>query len=172
MTTETSDTNQILSKTNDAISEIAELMSAVEERNVNTVPYEGSWTSPQLLRHLTRSMIGMNRAMQASGKPADRDPGERIEQLRGIFLDFSKTFNRPDFTAPEVRDYQKEQAVEEFKRAFDKLSESARHANLNELVDLPPLGPITKLEILHFVLYHTQRHLHQMRKICGALKNK
>ena len=43
-------------------------------------------------------------------------------------------------------------------------------ANLTDMVDNLPLGAITKLEILHFVLYHTQRHLHQMKKICDALK--
>ena len=37
--------------------------------------------------------------------------------------------------------------------------------------NLPVFGEITKLELLHFVLYHTQRHIHQLKKILAAISN-
>jgi len=42
--------------------------------------------------------------------------------------------------------------------------------NANELITGLPLGPITKLEIIHFIFYHFQRHLIQMKRITEALK--
>jgi len=172
MATEALDTTGILSATSDAISQITDLMSAVDEDKVNTVPYEGSWTAPQLLRHVTKSINGMTRAMQMEAKPAKRDPSERIDELKKIFLDFSKKLTQPDFIVPEERVYQKQSAIEELNKSFSRFKESAAGANLDDLIEGLPLGPITKLEIIHFVLYHTQRHLHQMKKICEALKNK
>ena len=59
--------------------------------------------------------------------------------------------------------------MQELKLAFNKLKENERKTDLTSLVEGLPLGPITKLEILHFSLYHTQRHLHQMKKIVAAL---
>ena len=172
MATQTLDTNEILAETSDAISQIADLMSAVDEDKVNTVPYEGSWTAPQLLRHVTKSINGMTKALQMDAKPAERDPGERIEQLQKIFLDFSRKLTQPDFIVPEERIYEKQSSIEELNQSFDRFKENVVSTNLNDLVEGLPLGPITKLEIIHFVLYHTQRHLHQMKKICAALKNK
>jgi len=172
MATEALDTTEILAATSDAISQITDLMSAVDEDKVNTVPYEGSWTTPQLLRHVTKSINGMTRAMQMEAKPAKRDPSERIDELKKIFLDFSKKLTQPDFIVPEERIYEKQSSIEELNKSFSRFKESAAGANLDDLIEGLPLGPITKLEIIHFVLYHTQRHLHQMKKICEALKNK
>ena len=172
MATEALDTTGILSAISDAISRITDLMSAVDEDKVNTVPYEGSWTAPQLLRHVTKSINGMTRAMQMEAKPAKRDPSERIDELKKIFLDFSKKLTQPDFIVPEERIYEKQSSIEELNKSFSRFKESAAGANLDDLIEGLPLGPTTKLEIIHFVLYHTQRHLHQMKKICEALKNK
>jgi len=165
-------TNEVLSAAADAINEINHLMASVDETKVNTVPYDGSWTAPQLLRHVTKSINGMTKAMQMNAKPADRDPGERIEQLKYIFLDFSKKLTQPEFIIPEEKVYEKQSSIDELSGSFNQFKEAAVNANLNDLIEGLPLGPITKLEIVHFVLYHTQRHLHQMKKICAALLNK
>jgi len=172
MTTKTLDTNETLSATADVISELTDLMLSVEEAKVNTIPYDGSWTAPQLLRHVTKSINGMTKAMHMDAKPAERNPGERIEELKKIFLNFSKKLTQPDFIVPEELIYEKQSSIEELNKSFNRFKESADNANLDDLVEGLPLGPITKLEIIHFVLYHTQRHLHQMKKICEALKNK
>jgi len=172
MTTKTLDINETLSATADAISELTDLMLAVDEDKINTIPYDGSWTAPQLLRHVTKSINGMTKAMHMDAKPAERNPGERIEELKKIFLNFSKKLTQPDFIVPEELIYEKQSSIEELNKSFNRFKESAVNANLDDLVVGLPLGPITKLEIIHFVLYHTQRHLHQMKKICEALKNK
>jgi hypothetical protein len=172
METKVVNSNEIISATAGAINEMNNLMASVDENKVNTVPYEGSWTAPQLLRHVTKSINGMTKALQMDTKPAERDPGERIEQLKNIFLDFSKKLTQPEFIVPEERIYEKQSSIDELSQSFNQFKEAAGNANLNDLVEGLPLGPITKLEIVHFVLYHTQRHLHQLKNICAALENK
>lgn len=170
MLTGTLSVNEILSETADTISQLTDLLSKVEDNKINTIPYEGSWTAPQLLRHVTKSINGMTKVMSIDAKKAERNPGERIEQLKAIFLDFSKKLNQPEFIIPEEWIYEKQSSIEELNMSFARFKESVSNATLDELVENLPLGPITKLEIVHFVLYHTQRHLHQMEKICTALK--
>lgn len=172
MATETLETSEILSATSVAIGELTDLMSGVDENKVNTIPYEGSWTAPQLLRHVTKSINGMTRALQMDATPATRNPSERTDELKKIFLDFSKKLTQPEFIVPEERVYEKQSAIEGLNKSFGRFKESAAVAKLDDLVEGLPLGPITKLEIIHFVLYHTQRHVFQMKKICEALKDK
>ncbi|HEX3023797.1 MAG TPA: DinB family protein [Chitinophagaceae bacterium] len=171
MTTEPLNTNETIDATADAITALTKLMSEVDEYKVNTIPYPNSWTAPQLLRHVTKSINRMTKVMLTKAKQTDRDPGERIIQLKTLFLDFSKKLTQPDFIIPEEEIYKKQTSINELKTSFNKFKESINNANLNELVEGLPFGPVTKLEIVHFVLYHTQRHLYQMKKICEALKN-
>ena len=56
--------------------------------------------------------------------------------------------------------------------ADKKLKDAAHAANLPELLNLPPIGELTKLELLHFVLYHTQRHIQQLKNILQKKKQK
>ena len=172
MAIETADKNEIITAINDAVSELIDLMSSVENDKINMVPYEGSWTASQLLRHVTKSISGMAKAMDMDAKQTDRNPGERIEQLKTVFLDFSKKMKSPEFITPEEGTYEKQPTIDELNKSFNHLKENTNKANLNELVEGLPLGPVTRLEIIHFTLFHTQRHLHQMKNICNALKDK
>ena len=172
MVTETFNKNEILEATAEAVSQLIDLMSTIDENKINTIPYEDSWTASQLLRHVTKSINGMAKAMQMNAKPAERDPGERIEDLKKVFLDFSKKLKSPEFIVPEEGTYEKQHTIDDLNKSFNQFKDNANSANLNDLIEGLPLGPITKLEIIHFVLFHTKRHLHQMKNICNALKDK
>jgi hypothetical protein len=172
MATANLDKNEILAATGNAISQLADLMLSVDENKINTVPYEGSWTAPQLLTHVTGSINGMANAMCMDAKPAERDPGARIEELKKIFLDVSNKFKSPEFIVPEEGIYERQPTIDKLNKSFEQLKSNANSANLNDLIEGLPLGPITKLEIIHFTLFHTERHLQQMKKICDALKSK
>lgn len=172
MATETLGKNEVFTATGEIISQLIDIVSSLDEIKINTIPYEGSWTAAQLLRHVTKSTNGMAMAMQMDAKPAERDPGERIHELKQIFLDFSKKLKSPEFIVPEEGIYEKQRTIDELNKSFSQLKENANRANLNDLAEGLPLGPITKLEIIHFVLYHTQRHLHQMKKIYAALNDR
>lgn len=170
MSGHTQHSKELLAAIADRVNQLTGLMAAVDENKVNTVPYEGSWTAPQLLTHVAKSINGMARAMQTEGTIADRDSGERIEELSNIFLDLSRKFNAPAFIVPEEGPYERQATIDKLNRSFERFRESAAAANMNELVEGLPFGAVTKLEVIYFVLFHTERHLHQMRRICEALK--
>jgi len=172
MITEQSTKDELFTAIDEVVSEMIGLASSLDENKLNSVPYEDSWTAGQLMRHVTKSTNGMAKALDMESKPAERDPGERIPQLRSAFLDFSTKMKSPDFIIPEDGPYEKQATIDEMNRRFALFKENAYKANLNELVTGLPLGEITKLEIFHFVLYHTMRHLQQMKKICDALEAK
>ena len=169
MITETSNKNELLTAIEEEVSQLRNLVSSLDEDRINSIPYKHSWTAGQLLRHVTKSTNGMTKAMRMESKPAERDAGEKIPGLKKTFLDFSSKMKSPEFIIPEEGPYEKHVAIEELNKSFELLKENANNANLTDIVEGLPLGAITKLEILHFVLYHTKRHLHQMKKICDAL---
>ena len=169
---ETIEKKGLLASTDRAISGMLDLMLLLNNDEVNTVPYKDSWTAAMLFRHVSKSLNAMSGALRTDSKPAERDPGEKIPELKKVFLDFSAKLKSHDFIIPENGPYEKQSIYEELKNSLRRFKESAVHANLSDLVEGLPMGPITKLEILHFVVYHSQRHLHQMKKICQALEEK
>lgn len=172
MITQTSTAEEILTAIGEAVSDMGGLMESLDETQVNTVPYEDSWTAGQLFNHVTKSINGMAGALLKESAPAERDPGEKIAGLRTAFLDFPTKMKSPDFIIPDDRSYQKQPTIEALKESSELLKENTGKANLNDLLTGLPMGEVTKLELLHFLLYHTQRHLHQMHKIANALQSK
>lgn len=160
---------ELISELQTAATEILQPLQSLSEEQYNKVPYKDSWTAGQLIEHVTLSIYAMAKAMQQPGQPAGRDADERSGEIKKIFLDFSSTMKSPDFIVPEERTYHKDAAAAGLNNAVKEMEQNAAGANLPELISGLPLGPITRLELLHFVVYHTQRHLHQMGKIIAAL---
>src|SRR4030095_235080 len=51
---------------------------SLDETKWNTVPYNGSWTPAQLLRHLSKSVSGIGPLIEKPAEAANRDPHEKI----------------------------------------------------------------------------------------------
>jgi hypothetical protein len=171
MMIETINKTELLDQIDEAVSQLIDLMSTLDENEVNTIPYQGSWTAGQLFQHITKSTEAIVKAMQEQGNNVDRDPAENIANLKKIFLDFSTKLESPDFIIPEEGTYEKVVSIQKLGGSFQQLRASVNDADLTVVVPKSPIGDATKLEMLHFVLYHTQRHLHQMKKIHEAIRN-
>jgi len=164
------ETTTILKETGQIGQELFQLLLPLSEAQINAVPFKGSWTAAQLATHITKSNNGIAQALQMKGKPAERDPEARVNELKDTFLDFSIKLKSPSFIIPEERIYKKEAVTDALKKSSEQLKTSALTANPNEIINLPAaFGEITKLELFHFVLYHTQRHVRQLKNIISHI---
>jgi hypothetical protein len=145
--------------------ELFRLLASFNQEKINSVPFQNSWTPAQIAEHVKRSNKSITLALSIEGKTPKRDPGEGIHKLKAMFLDFTVKFQSPEFILPTQDYYQKEILLKELKKSTARLHELAGEVNLSEEISLHPFGEITKLELLHFVLYHTQRHIHQVKNI-------
>jgi DinB superfamily len=160
---------ELLAALNDTAAQIESFATPLNEERLNTVPYLDSWTAAQLLRHLVKSTGLVTGGLETPGKPADRDPGARIGELRRVFLDTTHKLQSPDVIAPESIHYQKTDILTQWHNAFESFNIAAEKADPASLVEDLPFGPATKIELLNFVDVHLQRHLIQMKKITTAL---
>ena len=172
MTNETPDTTALLASLNDTTAEFLALVSAFSDTTINAIPYEDSWTAAQVADHVTRSNTSMIRSLLLPGQAANRPPDAGVPELQKTFLDFTTRLQSPDFILPSEQVYDKEKLVTELQRSIDKVREVATTADPAEMLRLPIFGEVTKLELLHFIVYHTQRHIHQLKKIKTALDKK
>jgi hypothetical protein len=127
-----------------ALLEGLRILSPLSEQQVNTAPFTGSWTAGQVTRHIIN---------------------QRVQELKDLFLDYSIKFQSAPFITPGRDHYDKERLVADLETSVSKLREGCLHTDLDEAIHHPAFGEITKLELLFFVLFHTQRHIHQLKKI-------
>jgi len=145
--------------------ELMELISPLGEEQINTIPLKDSWTAAQLATHVTKSNNAIVQAMDMDGKLVQRDPAGRVKELKKIFLDFNHKLKSPAFIVPKPGVYEKEKLVAALKKSNDQLKEKREQVNLSAVIEFSAFGQITRLELLHFVLYHTQRHIHQLKNM-------
>jgi len=170
MTSEKLHTEQLFKSLDETTGEFLQLVSSFDDDAINTIPFKNSWTAAQVADHVTKSNRSVIQSLQVAGKISKRGADERADELKQLFLNFSTKLHSPDFILPARDIYDKEKLLSDLKDSIDEIRHLSESVNLFESLDHRAFGDITKLEILHFVVYHTQRHIHQLDKIFQSLK--
>ena len=167
-----SNKEDVLASLDKTTSELFQLLDCFDQQNINRIPFGGSWTAAQVSEHITRSNLSITKALLLNGVAVNRDKGARIKELKEIFLDFGTKLKSPEFIVPTKNSYDKTIVLNYLKQSFEKMLELVNRTDMSVMINHPAFGDITKFEILHFVLYHTQRHIYQLEKIFRAISGR
>lgn len=165
-------TDQLFNLLDKTSSELQGIISSYNEKEINTVPVKGSWTAAQVADHLIKSNNSIGKALAIHSLQTRADADARKDELKNQFLDFTIKFQSPDFILPDKNYYEQGELMEDLFHSFKNLHEKSSHTDLSESINHPAFGEITKLELIYFVWYHTQRHLRQLKNIFQILKTK
>jgi DinB family protein len=78
----------------------------------------------------------------------------------------------PEFIVPEAMDYKKDYLLQSLDKIEEELLVAIKQLDLTQTCtsfELPVYGSLTRLEALSFVLYHTQRHIRQLKNIRDSI---
>ena len=169
---EKSDQENLFRLVDRVTSDLLKVVSSFNVEEINQIPFEGSWTAAQVADHLRKSNNGIAQALQMQGRSAERNATERVKELKAVFLDFETKFTSPKFILPGQTSYDKKELIERLERSIERIKQERTNVDLSEIIDLTALGTISKMELLHFVIYHTERHIHQLKNIFKTIKTK
>lgn len=131
-----------------------------------------SWTAAQVAEHIIKSQSNFPDLLKGHSSATERDPEEKREKIRKMFLDFSTKMRSPDFILPAEEDHDKVLVLDQIKGKETEISAALKSADLTRTYtdfELPGFGPFTGYEWGWFIIYHTQRHIHQLKNIAGEL---
>ncbi len=165
----TLNTSTLFSSLENTSSRLLQLISSADSSTINMIPFKDSWSAAQVVAHITKSNKAITQSLDMQGKDVERDPAERTGELKKMFLNYDTKFKSPEFILPNQDSYQKEELIEDLKKSIGQLIAAGNAVNLSQIISLPAFGEITKYELLHFVVYHTQRHIHQLEKILESI---
>ncbi len=152
--------------------DLLQALNSFNDENINTVPFEGSWTGGQVAEHILKSASGVLEALNAAVKPTERDPEEHVKQLADIFLNFDIKMKSPDFVLPSNDLKNRDLLIQSLEETFDGIKEVAETKDLTVTCTtfaMPVLGELTRIEFIEFTIVHTKRHTHQLKNIINHL---
>lgn len=173
--TEKLSTTQLLNSFDSTASEFLSLLSSFDESEFNVIPFEGSWTAGQLGEHILKSATGITQMLSGNALPADRPADKNVETLKLIFLDFTTKGKAAIPVTPSDDPKDKEKLINALSEKMADMRHIAKTSDLSLLctaVPFPTIGLLTRWEWISFVIYHTQRHTHQLQNIHKKIKAK
>jgi len=159
---------RITDELRDVTQALLNLLRSFDAAEFNAVPEEGGWTAAQVAEHLRLSAQSILRSVYAPGVVTDRLPDANVETLRRIFDNDEQRLNAPEIAMPAREWYDQKTLLRLLKNDLNKLIEADNSLRILETctyAELPFFEGYTRFELMHFVVYHTRRHIRQLKKI-------
>lgn len=161
-------TQEIKDQLDTTMTALITLSTSINPEQFNQIPFEGSWTAGELAQHMIKANSGFVSILYGQVRDTERSPDELTERIRRDFSDYSMRMKSPDFIVPEQKDYDQDASVKVLMAIKAEVIQAADTLDLTKTClafELPVYGYLTRLEAICFVLYHTQRHVHQLQNI-------
>jgi DinB superfamily len=159
--------DKIFDDLENTLGEFSQLVSEFDDDSLNEIPFEGSWTAGQVAKHVILSDSGFIQLINGPVKDTGRAPDALAEDIKAIFLNFNIKMKSPEFIIPPAVTYKKTEllnALTDIKSGVNK----SRGLEMDKTCtgrELPNMGFLTRFEAVSFMLYHTMRHLHQLKNV-------
>jgi hypothetical protein len=152
--------------------ELLKVLNLFDKENINTVPFEGSWTGGQVAEHVLKSASGVLETLNSTVKPTERNPEENVKQLDDIFLNFDIKMKSPDFILPSNDPKNKNSLAQSLGETLNGIKKVAETKDLTATCTafaMPVMGELTRIEFIKFTIFHTKRHTYQLNNIINHL---
>ncbi|MBS7233553.1 DinB family protein [Flavobacterium psychroterrae] len=143
-------------------------ISLFDQSKINIIPFEGSWTPGQVVRHIIKATSGFKKVCDGNTKKLENAIDEKIPVLKDIFLNFNTKYDSPDFIYPEDREYDKIELTSRLQKIESEILDIVANYDLSLTCldfEIPGIGTLTIYELINFAIFHTTRHTHQLKVI-------
>jgi uncharacterized damage-inducible protein DinB len=156
--------------------ELLDTLSRFTQEQLNTLPFEGSWTAAQVAEHLLKSKARIPQLLTGNSRPTtERPPDEKTEVIKAIFLDFSTKLKSPDFIIPSDEIKEKQALLSALQSNSEEIRSVIHTADLSRTFTdhpFPQLGELTGWEWICFMVCHSKRHIRQLKNIYTTITNR
>lgn len=147
---------------------ITDRLSGLDTDFLNRKPNSAIWSLAQVVDHLTRTDAVMSRVIKGTSQPADRDPAEKVEQIRTRFSDLEQKFSAFGMLVPGNEVIESDDLLKRFTDARMTLKIALIETKADELCTRfahPLFGQLTRTEWAWFTIIHSERHLTQFDRV-------
>ncbi|MDQ8005821.1 MAG: DinB family protein [Pedobacter sp.] len=161
--------NTILSENlKSTFSELEKAIERFNESNFNQKPEGSNWSPAMVAQHLVLAGSNFDKLLLGNTKRTSGKADERVAQLKAIFLDFEAKMTSPDFIEPADQTYSQQALLAQLDAIGKSVTAILPDLDLTATCldfEMPYMGFLTRQELISFLIYHTQRHTHQLNEM-------
>jgi hypothetical protein len=160
---------QLAASIDNAYLDFIKILNSVKEEQLNTVPFEGSWTAGQVTDHILKATADIP---DGNTRAADRPFHVLAPELESTFLNFDIKMQAPEFVQPGNGPFSKNALIESLDQTRNLHLETIANKDLTAVCldfEFPYTGHLTRYEWFRFFAAHVRRHTRQLQHIAGAL---
>lgn len=134
----------------------------------NQHPDKKSWSVADVIEHLLKLEGGINGLLLGPTTTGERDPEGKVLRIEEVLFDFDKKLSAGELVKPSAGEKQKDSLIAQMAESRKKLAKIAGEKDLKLIYTgfrHPIFGLLSGIEWVYFAIYHSQRHLHQIKKI-------
>jgi hypothetical protein len=158
---------ELLQEFDEVANQLLQLLSSLDEEQLNRVPFADSWTAGQVGDHLYKS-YGILEILHGRVEECNRPADQKLAPIKEAFEDFGNKMESPEQILPSKAYLNKADLLAALEDRLDQQREAMLNTDLSKLCldfAIPESGHFTRLEWLGFSVIHTRRHLHQLKNI-------
>jgi hypothetical protein len=160
---------ELLNQLEEVNAQLFDILSSLDEQQLNITPANDSWSAAQVGEHVFKSDEWMLRTLYGPTKKTERPADAGVPDLKKQFLDFNTKLKSPTEIVPAYDIYDKKTVLSKLKETRKRINEAIVTLDLNATCFDPVFQEVTRLEIIHFVIYHSRRHVHQLQQIVSIV---
>lgn len=163
---------QIVPALDHIASEWNHILTAFSEKGLNLKPFRGSWTAAQLADHVILYNEAAAALLRQKGQASAGNTPGKLPELAALLLDSASRSKAEAALLPGRQLYAQVRLTDSVQRSFAVIGELALQHDLSECVRHESWGWMTRLELLHLVLFHSMRHRRQLQHIYGITEQR
>lgn len=148
--------------------ELNHKLASFSETELNTIPFEGSWTAGQVIQHLIMGCSGFPEMCAGKTEKTSRKPDEKIKEIETLFFNYDIKMKSPEYIIPPDITYNKNSLTLSLLKIEQELLTVSETYDLTLTCldsEVPGFGKFTIYEWVSFALIHIKRHLSQLQEI-------
>ena len=160
---------------NKAFDGMIDTLSSINDNEIDTIPFDNSWTAGQVAEHIIKSAGNIPQFFSENVELIERPMGEKEDEIKEVFLDYSIKMESPDFIVPSSGKHNNNELIDDLKKLKKEAVDAAEKMDLAwtcKSFEFPGWGFLTRYEWLVFIACHVQRHTHQLKNVKQALNEK
>lgn len=153
-----------------------DILDTIPDRKLHAKNDKTAWSIMEVAEHMLMMEETVCHALQGDTRPLDgRGPDAKLPQLESVFLDLQTRtqYRNPENSAVTYADVRKFAA--DFRANREDIKQALADKDIRQEFagyEHPHFGFLTGLEWLHYLVVHTERHLHQINRIESVLNDR
>lgn len=137
------------------------------DQQYNTPRKDGGWSAGQIVAHLLKLEELICQVIDGDTRAADKHYDEQVSIIKTVFENHDRklTAGEPILPEPEVRHWDKKAQLMKLTDQREKIKQVLETKPANEVCTSFRhhfFGEMTRYEWGYFIIYHCERHLHQI----------